>query len=248
MPYEEYLRMPNAEVPPELTEALRTGGSVTPLSFADREQALLDPALRREAGFVRLPSGTWLVAMWCPMPGVTAQMVDWWFWWHPQDSARYRLWFPGEHLSIGTARRDAAYFDATEQPPFSPNTQYPVERIGGVPMPLRLDFVTAEDFGLPAAACREARVATTVCCHVGAFGGLVWHTQMAHVLFEDEGGLWMASRFWIGELLKNRLFRHAILDGDGMARGMAEHCCVEYRNLAAKLPDLWREFGPGATA
>ena len=240
--YERYQKMPNAEVPPELQPALATGGRVTPLSFERREQLLLDPALHKEAGYTRLANGDWLVAMWCPMPGITAEMIDWWFWWHPRENARYQLWFPGEHYAIRTAHADAAYFGALEQPPFQPNTQYPVERIGGVPMPLRIDFQTPEDFGFSPAAQQSAQVAAVVCGQVGAFGGLFYHTQMAHVYFQRDGGLFMTSRFWIGQLLENRLLRRAILGGDGIARGMATHCCVEYRNLAAKLPELYREF------
>lgn len=50
----------------------------------------------------------------------------------------------------------------------------------------------------------------------------------------------MVSRFWIGELLKNGALRRALLTED-MARSMAQHCCIEYRNLAKKLPQLYRE-------
>lgn len=32
---------------------------------------------------------------------------------------------------------------------------------------------------------------------------------------------------------------------DAMAKGMAEHCAVEYRNLTEILPDLYHEFGAG---
>ena len=74
-------------------------------------------------------------------------MINWWFWWHPQADERYHSWFPGEHFSISYAGKDRAYFKQTTVPAFRPNTQFPVERIGGRKMPLRIDFVTPEDFG-----------------------------------------------------------------------------------------------------
>lgn len=30
---------------------------------------------------------------------------------------------------------------------------------------------------------------------------------------------------------------------DGMAKGMAEHCCIEYRNLQEILPVLYGKYG-----
>ena len=30
---------------------------------------------------------------------------------------------------------------------------------------------------------------------------------------------------------------------DALVRGMAEHCCIEYRNLAEILPGLYEEYG-----
>ena len=80
-----------------------------------------------------------------------------------------------------------------------------------------------------------------VCGHVGAFRGLIWHTEMAHIFKQTDDGLFLSSRFWIGKTLTNPLLRKAILTEE-TARGMAEHCCVEYRNLAEILPDLYAKF------
>ena len=71
--------------------------------------------------------------------------------------------------------------------------------------------------------------------------GLVNHTEMAHIFKQTEDGLFLISRFWLGATLKNPLLRKEILT-DGTAKGMAAHCCVEYRNLAQILPELYRLF------
>lgn len=32
------------------------------------------------------------------LPGVTTEMMEWWFTWHPLESERYFLWFPHAHI------------------------------------------------------------------------------------------------------------------------------------------------------
>lgn len=63
--------------------------------------------------------------------------------------------------------------------------------------------------------------------------------QITKTAFEN--GLFMISRFWLGKTMKNPLLRKLIITED-MARSMAEHCCVEYRNLQAILPVLYAEY------
>ena len=68
--------------------------------------------------------------------------------------------------------------------------------------------------------------------------GTVEHTEMAHIFKRTDEGLTLISRFWLGQTLKNPLLRKAMLT-DATARGMAAHCCVEYRSLAGILPELY---------
>ena len=240
MDLEKYKSMPNSKVPKKIKPALRDGGNIHLTAFEDRNDILTDSALQTETGFGRMDNGDYLVSMYCPMPGMTKDMIDWWFWWHPQDDERYQLWFPGEHFSIKTDKKDADYFSGKTMPQFRPVTHYPTEKVGNMRMPLRIDFVTPEQFGFSTRLMDDNRVATIVCGHVGAFRGAVYHTEMAHIYFERENGLFMVSRFWIGRLMKNGLLRKALLTED-MARSMARHCCIEYRNLAARLPQLYQE-------
>ena len=268
MAYEKYMEMKNAAIPADIAADLgkcsafarentgKTGGGtraensvagdapsapITLTAFEDKNDVLKNPKLRREAGFAKMPDGNYIVSMFCPMPDVTAEMIDWWFWWHPQEKERYKLWFPGEHFNISVSKKDADYFSAEKFPGFKPNSQFPTEKIGGIRMPLRIDFVNPEDFGFHETLMKKSRVKTVICGHVGAFGGIVSHTEMSHIFFEDGDGLFMTSRFWIGKTLKNPLIRKIILT-DETAFGMAAHCCVEYRNLAAKLPELFAEY------
>jgi hypothetical protein len=63
--------------------------------------------------------------------GVTPEMITWW-WSHIQDTPRYKLWHPYDHLSF-----------AWEIPPISGHVgtiQVVREKIGGIPITLRIRF------------------------------------------------------------------------------------------------------------
>ena len=235
----ELLNKPLPAIPAEILEKLEHP-NITLTAFENRNDVLTDPALQQEVGFRQFPDGSWLVSMVCPMPGITKEMVDWWFWWHCQDNLRYQVWFPGDHISIKPHKKDRAYFEQEAQPAFQPNSQCPVEKIGGSKMPLQIDFVTPEQFGFTKEAMEQGNIATVVCGHVSAFGSLIPHTEMAHIYKQTEDGLFMFSRFWLGKTM-NPLLRKFVMT-ENMARGMAEHCCIEYRNLAQILPGLYDRF------
>ena len=234
------LKKPLPVIPDEIRAKL-DDPQITLTPMEQMNNILLDTSLQNEVGFAQFPDGSWLVSMVCPMPGITKEMIDWWFWWHCQEDLRYQVWYPGDHISIKYHKKDRSYFERSTMPDFRPNSQCPVEKIGGATMPLRLDFVTAEQFGFTREALEQGNIATVVCGHVSAFNGLVPHTEMAHIYKQSEDGLFMISRFWLGKTM-NPLLRKFIMTSK-MARGMAEHCCIEYRNLVQILPRLYQQYG-----
>lgn len=241
MEISKYRSMQNCDIPNDIAEQLKHSGDIHLTEFADKNYILSDSVFQTEIGYDKFSNGDYLVSMVCPMPGVTKEMIDWWFWWHTQADERYQLWFPGEHFKIGYAAKDKSYFNSPTQPSFVPNTQYPTEKIGRIRMPLVIDFVSAETFGFNAALMEKNQVATIVCGHVGAFYNIIQHTEMAHIFFKKGDGLFLVSRFWLGKRLTNPIIRHAMLN-EKTARAMAQHCCVEYRNLAKILPNLYYEY------
>ncbi len=237
---EELLKKLLPNIPLEISEQIGKS-EITKTTFENKNDILYTPKLQKEVGCVKMDDGTYLVSMVCPMPGITVEMIEWWFWWHAQDSLRYKVWYPGEHVSIKYHKKNKAYFEQPTVPPFAPNTHYPVEKIGGVKMPLRIDFVPSEEFGFSRSAMNENNVPLVVCGHVSAFNGLIKHTEMAHIFKQIEDGLYMISRFWLGKTMKSKLLRKLIIT-DEMAKGMAEHCCIEYRNLCEILPVLYNIY------
>ena len=227
------------QIPPEIADVL-TKNEITKTPFEHKNQVLFDVNLQQEIGYTKMDDGTYLVSMICPMPDITAEMIEWWFWWHTQDSLRYQVWFPKEHISIKYHKKDKDFFEQSVLPDFKPNSQLPVERIGGMKMPLRIDFVTPEEFGFLRKTMEENNIPKIVCGHVSTFNGLVKHTEMAHIYKQTEDGLFLISRFWLGKTMKSPLLRKLVIT-ENMARGMAEHCYIEYRNLCEILPVLYAE-------
>lgn len=213
---------------------------VTKVDFEDKNELLTRKDVRDERGWIRMDDGHYFVASSCDMPGVTKEMLNWWFWWHPQNSERYQMWFPGEHYRISYAKCDQEYFTAQVMPPFKPNRQLPVERVGNVVLPLAIDFVTPEDFGFAPEVMQRERVGTIICGHVSALWGAIPNTEMAHIAFEKEDGIQLMSRFWLGKNVSSRLLR-MIFVTEANAQGMAAHCIEEYTNLARILPDLYHQ-------
>lgn len=227
--------------PKEIKKILDTNHHVTPTPFESKNDILKSKKLQEEIGFERLEDGTYIVSMTCLMPRVTKEMIDWWFWWHPQDDKRYRVWFPEEHFEISYARKNKEYFNKDNMPEFEPNTQYPKERVGKYKMTLNIDFVSPEDFGYSRREMEKNNVAQIICGHVGIFKGKLMHTEMSHIFFKRENGLYLVSRFWLGHLLKNKVLRRIFFNEDA-AKQMAIHCCREYRNLAKILHDLYTQY------
>lgn len=240
MTIDELFEKPLPAVPVDIAKKINSKNLISLTGFSNANEILVNPDLQQEIGYRKFEDGSYLVSMVCPMPDITAEMIRWWFWWHPQDSKRYQVWYPEDHFSISYSKKDKAYFTAKTCPTFRPNTQYPVERIGGMKMPLRIDFVSPEDFGFSKKMMEENDIPLIVCGHVGAYQGAVWHTEMAHIFKQTNDGLLLISRFWLGKTLKNPLLRKMILT-DETARSMAEHCCVEYRSLVQILPHLYDE-------
>ncbi len=239
MEISELMKKPLPQIPAEISSALLKN-NITLTPFEEKNSILEDESLQQEVGFKQTADGSFLVSMVCPMPGITPEMIEWWFWWHPQKDERYQAWFPGAHYSVGYSKKDSGYFGSPAYPGFRDNTQYPVENIGGIRMPLRIDFMTPEEFGFSRDAMERNNIPLIVCGHVGAFRGLIRHTEMAHIFKQTDDGLFLISRFWLGKTLKNPLLRKAILT-EKTARGMAEHCAVEYRNLAEILPLIYKK-------
>src|SRR3984885_10362587 len=176
-------------------------GSITAADAVLRTQLdrLLDPApLAAETGWCTLEDGTGYVAVRTPMPGVTSEMVEWWYTWNPSDPIRYQIWFPGAH--------DWTYEEKKVGPAPAKRhwgvVNYPVEDIGLGMSNLRIEFAPPSQLGFSTDAINDPRVGTIIAGLVGDVTLHLQHTIMIHVFLNAADGLVLRSRFYIGAAIR----------------------------------------------
>lgn len=249
-----YISRPMTPPDPAVRAAIEAG-PIDPGEALSRNQLdrLLDPApLAVETGRCFLANGCGYVAVRTEMPGVTAEMVDWWFDWHPRDPLRYRIWHPLAHES-----------NSVEPPPVAAakahwgTVHHPVEDVGTGTEHVRIAFVPPTELGFGRDALDDPGVGTIVCGWVGDDRRRTRHSVMAHVFLPDGDGLVLRSHFWLGAavrpylpaplarpaagLLNRPTFRRLTLPRD-LPRALGCHCAEEYANLAALLPELHSRY------
>ncbi|MGH2973945.1 MAG: DAPG hydrolase family protein [Solirubrobacterales bacterium] len=252
-----YLERPMTPADPATLAEIERGPADPAQTVALGEiDRLLDPApLPVETGWCFRSDGTGYVAVRTPMPGVSAEMVEWWFDWHPRDPDRYRAWHPLAHT------------DNSIEPPATPGAKphwgavhHPVEDLGAGDVHVRIAFGPPTAIGFSTDALDDPAVATIVCGFVGDDTRHLRHSVMAHVFLAEGDGVVLRSHFWLGAAVRphlpapvavpigwainNRLVRRLSLPRD-LPRSLAAHCAEEYTNLAALVPELYRRFGPG---
>ncbi len=131
------------------------------------------------------------------MPGVTGEMVDWWFDWHPRDAVRYRIWHPLAHhdnsVEEPRTRGAKAHWGAVH---------HPVEDVGSERVHARIEFRPPTEMGLSTDALDDPAVATIVCGYAGDDRRRVRHSPMIHAFLRAPGGVVLRSRFWLGAALR----------------------------------------------
>ncbi|HTY97738.1 MAG TPA: hypothetical protein VMB91_11905 [Solirubrobacteraceae bacterium] len=226
----------------------RDPAAALPLAEADR---LLDPApMAVETGWWVLDDGTAQVAARTPMPGVSPEMVDWWFDWHPREAIRYRIWHP------------VAHFDNSLEEPDHPGAKphwgavhHPVEDVGVGVVHARICFQDPSSLGMSDGSLGAEHVGTVLAAEVGDDRRHMRHSLMFHVFLREDHGLVLRSRFWLGAairpygpagpmlggLLNRPAVRRRALPA-AAPKALARHCVEEYANLAALLPELYGRF------
>ena len=256
-PYSKYFH--NAPTPPpaEWLAAMNEPVDSAKATPVRRLNDLLNPGyLEVERGWCQMPDGTGFIANLIPMPGVTAEMFDWWFTWFALEDLRYMLWYPPGHFAVTQNDRDRARALNPNLPMNERRLrlEYVIEDVGGPSTDLiEIDFMSPEEFGFDMSRFHPPNAATAVC---GNPGGIMLDPPpgipnqktagvMVHLIREVPGGVEMRSRFWLGWHILNRKSVRCIPDGiripEFIIRGMALHNVHEFTNLASFLPQLYAE-------
>jgi hypothetical protein len=257
-PFSKYFYKPLAQPAAERVAAMDRPIDPSLALPADRRSDLLNPGdLPCEAGWCVMPDGTGFIANRLPMPGVTVEMVDWWFAWHALEPLRYKIWNPPYHFDISLSERDRAKAldpKRSLREKFQGLTHYVIENCGGpCAEKIAIEFMTPEEFGFDMERFKAPNVGT----FAGGKGAAVMLAPppgvpsfkapaiMCHLVREIPGGIEFRTRFWMGMRIIDRKAVRCIPDTvripDFVVKGLAVHNVHEYANLASFLPQIYAE-------
>lgn len=254
-PFGRFFRPEMAPLPAHVVEALSLG-PVAPALLGGFETlpALLDDGyLPIETGLAVGRDGDLRVAVLTAMPGVSAEMWDWWFGWHGSDARRYKLWHPRAHVSASWA--DGPDRGRRDRSRYVGRTSLVDEYIGSTRTKIAIGFVPPSEVGLGETEPGGGR--TFVCARLGSSQVPLDTGWLVHDVRPAADGCEMRSRFWLGghhvrlraggPVLVDRVVARAAAallrrQGIEMARALLVHCSQEMSHLASFLPDLHAEL------
>lgn len=248
--YSEYFFKPIAPVADHLLKEMEKS-PVDPTkatSIFDRNDILKPGHLDVENGYTRMTDGSGAVATKVEMPGVTPEMIDWWFVWHGLKDLRYKIWCPTEHYGIHVHPDSEAHRMNTSLSLKERNwgtTDVVIEDVGNGPQTMHLTFLSPEEYGYDPELVKNVDVIVSANVQDPATGMRL--ITFSHVIRRIPGGIEYRSHYWQG---------YNIIDGKPVAtaippegfpmevmRSNALHSLVEYSNLAEILPKLYAKYG-----
>jgi 2,4-diacetylphloroglucinol hydrolase len=262
-PYERFFD-PRVELRAEIVETL-TGGPIDRADVlgtsADELNRLLQPGyLPGETGYCALADGTAYAASLTHFPGCTAEMIEWWFWWHSVEAERYMLWFPHSHVYALAQKREvlsAPGLSSRER--YMGNTHRIREWHGSRRSDIYIRFIEPAEIGFDTERFPKSGIIADACGIVSLQRPRVEIALMVHLCRETSDGFELRSRYWMGD--RARLLLPGIaLDvgrvtsalgikkrmlGERMAYEQLVHDQIEFTHLAGLLPAVHAEFGSG---
>lgn len=176
------------------------------------------------------------------MPGVTGEMIDWWFG-YVTTTQQYKQWHPADHIS------------STWSGPHGNSTYIGGHHLvqeklhNGPVQKLRISFKSPSEYFGPnwKADFERAGVATAICARVGLWSGIgkagIDSGHVIHLVMKEKDGVRMRSRFWLGDisiLPPIAALRAAAID-ESIPKGLQIHCSEEMTYLAGFLPELYKK-------
>lgn len=245
--YFKFFERDLAPVPEEKLQILAGGPSGKPGVPFEQKQLFLEGKDTEycQTGYGVHEDGTGFVCNTTYMPGVTGEMLDWWFPWHSVGSdLRYKIWDPEDHYF---ARADNAAYVCDPSVPMNEKTwgvnHYIMEDVGPGPEFLKLCFKSPADFGYDPSAVGSETCQSIVC----AIGESTCAAAMTHKWYPYKDGVMFCSRFWIGFGVVDGKIVKTLPEGvripDIMPKGLFAHNIKEFTNLASILPEVYKENG-----
>ena len=249
--YYKYFTRPMAEPPAERIAAVElTYDNKDALRIQDRNDLFNPGDLSGEFGWWSLEDGTAMIANQTFFPGVTGEMFDWWFAWHPIDRLRYACWDPEDHFDVDLKDRARAMdMSLSMRERHWGSTHYVWEDagFGGIDL-LEINFKRPKDLGYDEAKMDTEACNALVCANCFSYGSADMPDMpvvMTHFLRPVKGGSQLRSRFWFGWQIINGVAKKMIPEGviipDLAPKALLKHNVIEFTNLTALLPDIYPE-------
>lgn len=249
--YSDLLLKPLPEVAPKLLEEMEQS-PVDPekmTSIHDRNDILEPGYLEVENGYTRMPDGSGAVATKVEMPGVTPEMVVWWFAWHGIRDLRYRIWCPTEHYGIHVLEKDLLHRLDTSLSMAERGwgtTDVVTENVGSGPQEMHLTFYSPKDYGYDPDLVKNVDALINACVTDPKTGMRL--ITFSHCIRKIPGGIEYRSHYWQGYSIdENGKAYAASIPPEGfpmeVMKKNAYHSLLEYTNLAEILPELYEKYG-----
>ena len=209
----------------------------------DAETTLVEQPGTYASEIRRLPDATYLVAVRTPMPGVSADMVRWWFSDFMQTTEHYTWWHPDDHLWMDWENKKPGEIVGA--------SHLVHEYIGDEISKLRIQFVEpSEFFGYDP----NEEDLFVLCARVGLLEEPINVTKMCHIVRNTDDGAEMRSRFWLGHVAKrsgnetnsslegligNSYLARSLLLNEQLAQDLHTHATEEMSILSGLLPRLY---------
>ena len=252
--YKETLATPNPKLMGILSQ-----GPMDPAKalMPDEIEKMYEPGyMEVETGYCTLDNGAGYLCVNNVFPGVTMEMMQWWFAWHALEQIRYRIWNPVCHPTIAVADVDREYIQNLDVPLAKKSqgvVHFVIEDIGGGPQNIVIHFLNHDEMN----GISDEKLAAS---HQTLFGGYGIVSSrgkdapidkapsiMMHFCRETEYGVEFRTRFWMGYRWNKGIPMCVLPQGvripEVVPMGLAFHNVEEYSHLASILPDLYQEFG-----
>jgi hypothetical protein len=258
-PWSKWYHRPVNDPDPVLLELVRPDRPMDPAKalYPEDISRLLDPGyMEVETGWCNLPNGAGYICVNNKMPGVTVDMLDWWFAWHALASMHYGIWYPPGHFGITITEKDRKKVLDPNVPikdKIYGRTDHVVEDVGTGAEDIFIFFCHPSELGFDMDRFHAPNVAAMYGGYGldSAVGAEPWAVRapaiMCHFIREISGGIEFRTRFWMGYTLINRkpvmMLPYGIKVPEVAVQGLAEHNVREYTNLRNLLPGIHSELG-----
>jgi hypothetical protein len=225
--------------------------------YPEQLNDLLDPGdLDVEIGWCNLANGAGFIANKILYPDAAAEMVDWWFAWHPLEDLRYRIWYPPQHggIMLSPENRKRILDDTIPMSQRNWGVVHHVTENCDCGMDnITITFLSPQDFGFDMTRFKEPYAAT----FAGGYGWAVAVDKtdesitapalMCHIFRNTPEGLEHRTRFWMGYRMSCGSPELTLPPGvcvpQEAVQGLARHNVKEFTRFRDFLPRIYAQFG-----